>query len=272
MLKAVVENLDEVDSKYHDLYVQRDGKWVLDKIDGLVSQGDLTRIQSGLTNERNAHKETKAELDRYKVLGDDVDAIQVQLDSIPELKLAADGKLDDEKINGIVETRLRAKVAPVEREMEKIRKENEDLRAENEGHKVEKTRRTIHDAVRTAASESKIVSTAVDDALMLAERVFEVTDDGQVVTRDSVGVTPGIAPQVWLTELQDTRPHWWEASSGGGAKPGQGTNRGVNPFSDEHWNRTEQGKLFTTDPVKAEQMAKSAGTTVGGPRPVKKAS
>jgi hypothetical protein len=107
--------------------------------------------------------------------------------------------------------------------------------------------------------------------LLLSDRVFEVEEGtNRVVTKDNVGVTPGIDPSVWFTDIQKTRPHWWGPSQGGGA----GGNRGgagdtsVNPFSHANWNLTEQGRLVQADRAKADQLAKAAGTTVGGPRPI----
>jgi hypothetical protein len=108
----------------------------------------------------------------------------------------------------------------------------------------------------------------MDDVLMLGERVFEVTDDGAVVTRDGVGVTPGIAADIWLSEMQDKRPHWWPASTGGGANGGSGNNNfAKNPFSREHWNLTEQGQAIRTDRAKADRMAQAAGTKIGAGLP-----
>jgi hypothetical protein len=84
-------------------------------------------------------------------------------------------------------------------------------------------------------------------------------------------VIAGIEPEAWLTDLQTKRAHWWGPSSGGGA----GGNRGGvdtsnNPFSHEHWNMTEQGKLVRENRAKAEQLAKLAGTTIGGQKPAAK--
>jgi hypothetical protein len=91
--------------------------------------------------------------------------------------------------------------------------------------------------------------------------VFEVReDDDKVVVRDGVGYTPGIEPSVLFTDLQSKKPHWFGPSGGGGA----GGNRGgggatSNPFTHEHWNMTEQGRIITADPQKADQLAKTAG-------------
>ena len=72
--------------------------------------------------------------------------------------------------------------------------------------------------------------------------------------------------------MQEKRPHWWPVASGGGGT-GSGAGGGFtdNPFSHAHWNMTKQGEAQRSDPARAERMAKAAGTTVGGTRPVPKA-
>lgn len=267
-LKAVVESLDGVDSRYHDLYIERDGKWHLDTIEGLATQADLDRLSRAASQERDAHRATKDELNRFKGLGE-FETLQTTMDRIPELEAAAEAGSNPEKVDQLVEAKIAGRLAPIERERDTALTRVGELESEVTGYKEADTRRQIHDAVRVAATESKMLPSAVEDALMHAERVFEINADGAVVTKDNVGVTPGIAAPVWLTELQDKRAHWWPGSSGGGADPGNGGGGrgGPNPFSHKDWNLTEQSKLVKEDRVKAEQMAKSAGTTIGGPRP-----
>ena len=117
----------------------------------------------------------------------------------------------------------------------------------------------------------KVVDTAIEDVTLLAERIFTIDETGKVVAKDNVGCTPGISPEVWLNEMQQKRPHWWGPSAGGGA----GGNRGggsftSNPWSAEGWNMTQQGQIYNENPAKAEQMARSAGTSIGGQRPAAK--
>ena len=132
----------------------------------------------------------------------------------------------------------------------------------------------IHDAVRKAAVGAKILPEALEDALDRAERVFEVDDHGNVVTKEVLGTTPGLQASVWFTDMQKSRPHWWGNSAGGGAGGNRGGNDmgGKNPWSAEHWNMTEQGKLVQSDRAKAEQLAKAAGhaSAVGARRPAPK--
>lgn len=264
-LKAILDNLDGVPEALHGEYVEKDGKFEL-QVEGMKTQGDIDRINGALQKEKKDHKALQT---RVALLGDHkIEDVVTALDRIPELEAAAEGKMDDEKINQIVETRIKAKLAPVERERDQLKTKVGELEGTVGDYQTKDKTRSIHDAVRKAGREAKMLPEAMDDALMLSERLFEVDDTGKVVTKDGVGVTPGIEPSSWMTDIQKTRPHWWGASAGGGA----GGNRGgvdtsKNPFSAEHWNMTEQGKLVTTDRSKAEQLAKLAGTTIGGQKP-----
>jgi len=77
---------------------------------------------------------------------------------------------------------------------------------------------------------------------------------------------------VFLTEMQDKRPHWWPKSVGGGAGgSGNGFGGAANPWTAENWNMTQQGAYVKENGMdKATQMAKAAGTTVGGMKPAAK--
>lgn len=264
-LKAVVDSLDGIDEPFHSLYTERNGKFEITGIEGLKTQADVDRLQTALTKERNDHKGLR---DKFAPLANfDVTEVVGKLDRFGELEEAAKGKLDDAKIEDIVGKRITSKLAPVERERDTFKTqlaERDNIIAE---YQKRETQRTIFDKVRDAASTAKILPEAMEDALLLAERVFEVTEDGRVVTKENVGVTPGIEASVWFNELQTKRPHWWGPSAGGGA-PGSKTPGGqTNPWSAEHWNMTEQGKILSTNRSRAEQLAKSAGTSIGGPKP-----
>lgn len=270
-LELILDSLDDLPKEFHPLYTEKDGKFHFTAIKGLKTQTDIDRMREGLEKERSAHKETKAKLEDFNNLSMSVDEIQEKLDRIKELEIAAADKIDDDKINEMVEARLASKLGPVERERDKFKKEAEDKDGVIQSFETKERNRTITDAVRKSATKSKIIDTAMDDVLMLAERVFDVDEDGHVITKDNVGATPGVDPEVWLTDMQSTRPHWWPASSGGGARgSGAGGGFAQNPFSHDHWNLTKQGEAVREDRTKAEQMAKAAGTTIGGAKPAAK--
>ena len=155
------------------------------------------------------------------------------------------------------------------RQTAELSAERDTLKSGLEAMQKKETTRVVHDHIRKAAREAKLRDTAVEDALVLGERIFTVDESGSVVARDGVGVTPGVGPDVWLTDVKATRPHWWPESSGAGARGNSGASGGgVNPFSKDGWNMTAQGQAYRDDPNKAAQLAAAAGTTIGGPKPV----
>lgn len=271
-LKVVHDTLDEIDEPFRTLYTEDPvtSKFRLTGVDGVKTPEDIARLSTALTKEKAEHKATKEKANRFSsVFGDkDPNEVLAQLDRLPELEAAAAGKLDEEKLNGIVETRIKGKLAPVARELEQAKAklaEKDTLLAQYE---AKDRNRAIHDQARAAAIKLKVIDTAHEDMLLLAERMLEIDESGNVVTKSDVGVTPGISAEVWLTEMQAKRPHWWPPSAGGGGRgSGGGGGFGENPWSAENWNMTRQGQILRENPTKADQMAKAAGTTVGGLKP-----
>ena len=265
MLKAIVENLDGIDEKYHDLYEERDGKFQLKPIEGFKTEADVQRVQISLQKERNDHKATKAKFAVFD--GMDLTEVTSKLDRFDELEEIAKGKVDDKQIEEIVERRLRSKVAPIERELNQTKTQLQEANGQIEAFKGKDRSRTINDQIREAALKAKILPEALDDALLLAERIFELDEDGNVVTKEGKSFTEGVGPAVWITEVQSKRPHWWPASAGSNAGGSRGTGSGANPWSNKAWNVTQQAQLYKENPTKAAQMAKAAGTSIGGKRP-----
>jgi hypothetical protein len=268
-IKVLIDKLEDVPEQYRDLYTEKDGKFELTGIEGMKTQGDIDRLQSSLVKERNDHKITKQ---KFAVLGDrKPEEIIAILDRVPELEAAAEGKLDDAKIEQIVSKRIDSKTAPLNRQIENLKREVADRDVKIGDFVSKEKTRTIHDAVREAVAKAQgFQPSALEDALMYGDRHFEINEEGKVVTKDGVGVTPGVDPVVWLGEMQTKKAHWWGETKGGGAGgSGRGTGMGNNPFARATWNLTEQGKLVRENRARAENLAKAAGTTIGGPMPAK---
>lgn len=271
-IKAIVDKIEDVEEPFRTLYTEKNGKFELTGVEGMKTQADIDRIQGGLLKERNEHKATK---DKFAGLGDrKVEDVIAMLERFPELEAAAEGKLDEKKIGTIVEGRLAAKTGPLERQVKTLTTSLAEAKETIDAFVFEKQTRTIHDDVRAAIGKVQgFQASAMEDALMFSERMLELNTEGKVVTKDNVGVTPGVDAAVWLTEMQQRKPHWWGNSAGGGANGNtgnSGTSAGTNPWSADGWNMTEQAKAFRANPERAGQLAKAAGTTIGGKRPVKK--
>jgi len=272
-LQALYESREAIPEEFREssLFEERGGQFHMVRIDGLATDADVSRMRRALDSEKNDHAGSKSKLSSFLKLNLSAEELQTTLDRIPELEASA-GTMDDEKLQKLLSARMNGKLAPLERELEGLRTGATEKDAIILGFQQENTRRTISDDVRTAAKKLKVLSSAEEDAVMLAERVFGVSEDGIVLTRDNVGVTPGLTTDQWLTDMQEKRPHWWPTTSGGGA-PGSKGGPGMsgNPWSNKNWNMTAQGAYIREHgSEKAVQMAKSAGTSVGGKRPVVK--
>lgn len=270
-LKASVDTLDDVPAHFHELYTQVGDKFNLTGVEGMKPLDEFNTVYSSLTKERNDHKLAKQKLATFTAFGDPTE-LQNRLDRIPELEAAAGGKLDDVAINKLVDGRIGGKLAPVQRQLETALTENATLRETIGKYETSNKQRTITDELRIAATKIKVLDTAFEDAALLAERVFDVDEDGRIVAKQGMGCTPGITPEVWLIEMQQKRPHWWGPSMGGGARGSGagGAAGGSNPWTAENWNMTEQGQILRENRTKAEQLARSAGTTIGGAKPAAK--
>ncbi|AVJ51759.1 hypothetical protein Vid5_gp04 [Pantoea phage vB_PagS_Vid5] len=256
---------DDVPAEFASLYTEKDGKFVLTGVKNLVTQENITRLQGALEKERNDHKATK---EKYAPLaGKDVNEVIATLDRIPELEAAANGAGNDsKKIDALVEAKIKTRLAPIERERDQLKTANGELVKKVETLDGRITADTIKSVVTKAALDAKVIPSALDEVIMYGERLLQVDEGGKVITKDGVGVTPGLDPTVWLTEMLAKKPHWLPGSNGGGAGGSNGGGGGTNPFSHAGWNMTEQMKLVRSNPARAEQFAKAAGVDIKNPQ------
>jgi len=262
-LKAVLDSIDDLPEAVQELYSKKGEVFELTGIEGVKTQADIDRLTKTLNTERDAHKAAKARLATFGDLNPE--EVHAKLDKYDELEAAASGKLDDDKINEMVERRTKSSLAPKDREIKRLTDENAALKAERDALKTADSRRQIHDAVRKAATGQKIIDTAIEDALLMGERTLQVDEDGEVRTKD------GVSASDWLLDLKERRPHWWPATQGGGARgSGGGGGYSNNPWTKDHWNATEQTRIYREKGADhAKKMAEAAGTTLGGPKPTK---
>lgn len=272
-LKLSYNTQEDIPNGYEALYTEKDGKWVLTGIEGMKTQEDITRLSESLRKEREDHKKVKDILAKLGGPDLDADALVEKLDEYEELKLRVEsgegGKIDDKKVEELVEQRVQRRLAPVERERDRLKTRNTELENENGTLKGTITRGTVESELRRHATEGKVVTSALDDILDIGANIFEVAEDGAVVTKQGLrNVAAGITPDVWLSDMKEKRPHWWPASQGGGAGgSGGGNGTGVNPWTKDNWSIEAQAQLVRTDPGKADRLAKAAGVHVGAMSP-----
>jgi hypothetical protein len=284
-LKTLYDTKEEVPEGYEELYVERNGKFELTGIEGVKTQADIDRYQAALVNEKKEHKGTKEKLQKFGEL--DPETVPAALAELSEVKAQLDaaikdGKIDPEKNQAVIDAAVKRALGPVEREKTQIQRDLDAARKSKEVSDAEVValqsdikRTKVEGTLRDAALVSKVLPTAIDDAVMVGSRMFELTEDGRMLTRDGVGVTPGLEAKEWFKDMQEKRPHWWPLSQGGGARGGSGpgANRAENPFTREGWSVSKQGQVFKTlGAAKAAEMAAAAGVKIGATKPAEKAA
>lgn len=285
-LKVVYDTADEIPEGFTELYIERDGKFALTGVEGVKTQADIDRINEGLRKERADHTITKGKLAKF---GDvDPDTIPGTLTELEELRakmeaLGPNGQVDQTKIQPVIDAAVNRALGPVTREKTQLQRDLDAARKDvttRDGEIVELkgsiTTSVIERELRDAATAGKVLGEAVSDAVVIGRSIFEIAEDGRVLTKELPGVTPGLSPKDWLKDQQQSRPYWWPASQGGGAAGGRGglPVRAENPWTNEGWNVTAQGRYVRTHgEAKALEAAKAAGlTSLTAARPAVKAA
>lgn len=260
-IELAYETLEDIPEGYSDLYVEQDNKFVLTGVTGMKTQADVDQVKAALDRQTRLHKETK---DKYRPWADlDFEDVQGRLDRIEELEaqVEAGGQIDEGKLSELVEKRLVSKTKPLERQLEALNAEKTELSEAVETYKAANLQREIHDEIRTAAVDLRVKPQAVEDVLMMGERLFEKDESGKIFARDNVGITPGIDPKAWLGELVETKDYLLQDSEGGGGKGSSGKGHvSDNPWKKDQFNLTKQAKV---EQEKGKDYAKALAAQAG---------
>jgi len=279
-LKTIYEKAEDIPEGYGELFTEKNGKFELTAVEGVKTQADVDRATNALVKERNDHKLAREKL---QLFGDfDPAALPVMQEELAEAKakleaLTAEGNDQTIKVQAQIDAAVNRAVGPITREKESLARQVDAAKkavAEKEGEvaKLQADIASEHTrlAIRDAAIAAKVLPTAIDDAVLVGESMFE-TVDGKLLTKGDKGITPGLSPKEWAKEMEEKRPHWFPTSVGGGAQGGKGggSSNKDNPFMADNWSVTKQGQLFKENPEKAAQMAARAGVKIGDVRPAK---
>lgn len=269
-LKAVIDSLDGVEEHFHSLYVKKGEKYEISGIEGMRTQGDVDRLQTALNAERATAKAQKVALDAW---GDrkPEDVLPV-LDKLPELEAqaaAGKNKYNQEQIDAIVA----GKLAEPQRKLSAAEKEVLELKQAVADSVARDKRRTIMDAVRSVAVETKAkpesYASEMGGLMLLGDRLFDTNDAGQVVVREGApGLVQGLGIKDAMPEIQRAHGYLWPDSQGGGSNgnTGSGSPQG-NPFKGNNFTARSAFVESNKDkPGVVERAMKEAGVTNPGQR------
>lgn len=265
LLKAILDTLEGVEEHFHGLYTNKNGKFEFTGVEGMKTSADTDRLQTALNAERNLKKEAEAKLAAWGDLKPDETLPLLQ--TIPELKILAEKgslKKDEKEIEAIVNGRL----APLTQTLAKLEKDKKDLADKVVEYQNKDTKRTIFDAVRKYATETKANPDAygsdMGGLMLLAKEVFTVDSAGQVVVKEGAeGLVHGTHIKDAIPEIQKTYHYLWPSSQGGNA-PGSSGGPGAssNPFKTN--DMTARSEFAGKFPDKVDAMVKQAGLSHAG--------
>lgn len=251
-LKYAYPTKAEIPTEHAALYVEREGKFVLDA-EGVVPKEKLDEFRNtnvSLVKERDAFK--------AKLEGVDIEALKqaaIERDTLKQQ--LADGK------GGDVDKVINARLKPVLDQFEALKRDKEVSESQLRT-------RTINESALSAATKRGLRPSAHDDLLARASRnlkldsgaVRVIDAGGQVRYSKSDGVTPMTLDE-WTEEQFSLAPHLFESNAGGGAagsgSGGVGTAGDANPWAEKTLNLTKQGQFIKADPERARGLCRAAG-------------
>jgi hypothetical protein len=189
MLDPVVESLDTVDEKYHDLYQEADGKHVLrvNSKDGW-SLENVNGLKSALAEERKAKSDYEAKLKAFEGLEPDK-----ARDALARIEKLASGEPDEQAKQALkayedkLRQRYEAESKSVREPLEKAQAEAQSLRTQLQSVLIDR-----------AALESLSKANGVPELLMphVRAKLALKEQDGKLITvvMGDDGETPRISP------------------------------------------------------------------------------
>jgi hypothetical protein len=250
---------EDIPAEHVNLYVERDGAWVLDA-EGVVEKTKLDEIR---TNSTAVIKERDELKKRFE--GIDPDEVRRLAEEKEKLELQAQGH-KPEQIEKVVEARLKTAKTEWDKQFSAVTAERDALNARL-------TAIQIDQGVTTVATKRGLRPTAIPDITARARSVFRLVNgvptafeaDGKAVRYGKDGFTP-MTLEEWIDTQVSEAPHLFESNAGAGAGSGAAPNgsggparAGIkNPFKRETWNLTEQMKLMKSDPALAARLKAAA--------------
>lgn len=137
--------------------------------------------------------------------------LEQQIADNEEAQLIAEGKLDE-----VLQSRTERMRQDFERKLEEA--QNKANSAQEFSNKFRG--RVMSDEIRKAAAKAGVIDSAIEDAILNAEKFFEVNDEGKVVPKESAGLDEKgqpLSPEGWMSSLRDSKPHWFPTPEGSGA-------------------------------------------------------
>jgi len=267
-LQAIIDDKAGIPAGLESFYTEADGKFIL-QVEGMKSQSDFDNYAEALKKRFTDAAADFSKANNAGISHDDVAAmIKTQFEKFQQQPAPGAKPNGDGEPGGDVLVRLHDLERDVASSTETIAK----LTQERDDALGASRSTTIKNALNSAAQKAGATPEGISNLVTLVEPNFELTQDGQVVTKlDSKTTSPNTSPDDFFSSAAREKQYrmFWPASTGAGADndpggPGGGGDLGAdNPWTIKGWNMTKQGNIFRKDKTEADRLAKAAGVTLG---------
>ena len=256
-LKFKFKSRDEIPAELANLYVEREGAFVLDA-EGVIEKSKADEM-------RNHNIDLRKQLEDLNARFDGIDPVEVKklAEEKRKLELLAQGHKPEE-LDRLVGERIKGLKADWDKQLSTVTTERDSLTSRL-------TAIQIDQGVLTVATKRGLRPTAIPDITARARVVFKLVNgaprafeaDGTTLRYGKDGVSP-MTLEEWVDAQTSDAPHLFESNAGGGAASnsagGAAGNKHTakNPFRKETWNLTEQMKLQKSDPGLAARLKAAA--------------
>lgn len=212
------------------------------------------KIAEVLASETSGLKNKNAEiLAEKRKVQEQLNAILAQAEDQADQEALKAGKLD---VQSLIDKRVNAANATWQERLQAEQSEKDELRKAVEAEKGRLKQFQIKQLIGTEFLRNEFAQpTAHDDVLNLAGSVWDISENGELVSRDQAGnVRIGksgkpLTPKEWIEDLAGSRPHYFKQLPGSGGK--QGSGGGGKSVSRSEWQELimlaspkEQQELF----------------------------
>lgn len=267
-LQSIIDEKSAIPAGLESFYTEADGKFVL-QVEGMKSQKDFDNYAEALKKRFTDAAADFSKNNNADISHDQVAAmIKEQFEKFQAPKPGAKPNGEGDPPGGDVSARLH----DLERNAAKSEETINKLTEERDAALGASRSTTIKNALNSAAQKAGATPEGINNLVTLIEPNFEITQDGQVVTKlDSKNTSPNTSPDDFFSAAAREKQYrmFWPASKGAGADtdtggPGAGGDLGAeNPWTIKGWNLTKQGHIYKKDSIEAERLAKAAGVKLG---------
>lgn len=264
-LKAVLDNIDDLDEVLKGEYTEKEGKFYLE-IAEINAHPQVIALKNAHERQKQINAEAKTKITELegKVAALPVD---FSVDEWNRLLALDDGETDPAKRKAKQDERLTQLRTTYEQQINALKeKYNTDIAAKDaviDGERSLRARDSADLALDKAMDKANIdpkFRTAVR-ALHKSSIKHQIEDDGavRVYFESDLGE---VDPEQFLNSWSqsDDGKIFVSVATGPAGQGGKGGGSGIanNPFTPQFWNKTEQARL-RSDPAKGERYAKAAG-------------